>query len=188
MAQLVVIASVTIDGVAQAPGRRDEDTRGGFEEGGWAVPYSDSVAVERAGKGMAETSALLFGRRTYEDFHAVWPSRRDGNPFTEMLDRTPKYVVSGTLTSVTWQNSVLLRHVDEIAALKERLPGAIAVLGSLRLVASLGELVDRVVLSIHPLVLGVGARLELPVGPLELVESVSTTTGVVIATFARTRP
>lgn len=188
MAQLVVNESVTLDGVVQAPGRPDEDTRGGFDRGGWGVPYTDSVAAERAMAGMAETSALLFGRQTYDGFHSFWPAQTDGNPFTDMLNRTEKYVVSSTMVEATWQNSTLLRDVDEVAAIKEKHDGSIAVLGSTRLVASLGELIDRVVLSIHPLALGTGSRLALPAGAFELESSVPTTTGVIIATYVRTKP
>jgi dihydrofolate reductase len=188
MAELVVVENVTLDGVAQAPGRADEDPRGGFTHGGWAVPYSDPAQVEQAQKAMATTSALLFGRRTYLDFHSFWPNQADGNPFTDVLNETPKYVVSRTLTGTPWRNSTLLRDVTEVAALKERLPGAVVVLGSLALVGALGPLVDRFVLSVHPLALGTGQRLALPPSAFDLVSSVVTGTGVIIATYARTTP
>lgn len=188
MAELVVTESVTLDGVMQAPGRPDEDTRDGFTAGGWGVPYSDPVAMEQAGKGMADTTALLFGRRTYLDFHGFWPRRTDGNPFTAMLDETPKYVLSRTLTDLPWRNSTRLTSVGEVAALKERLTGTIAVLGSGELVASLGALVDRYTVLTHPLSLGQGRRLRLPRGAFELTGSVTTGTGVIIATYVRTTP
>lgn len=188
MAELVVTESVTLDGVMQAPGRPDEDTRDGFTAGGWGVPYSDPAAMELAGKGMANTAAMLFGRRTYQDFHGFWPNQADGNPFTAMLNETPKYVVSRSLTDPPWQNSTVLRSTDEVAALKERLTGGITVLGSGELVASLGALVDRYVLLIHPLALGRGRRLALPAGRFDLTDSVTTGTGVIIATYVRTTP
>src|SRR6185436_8380779 len=98
--EVVAVESVTLDGVMQAPARPDEDTRGGFAHGGWAVPYNDPVMMQAMGEGMAkgrETGgALLFGRRTYEDFFAVWP-KRGNNPFTEVLNRSQKYVASRTL-------------------------------------------------------------------------------------------
>jgi dihydrofolate reductase len=186
MAELVVTENVTLDGVMQGPGRADEDTRGGFSAGGWGVPYMDAVAMEHAGKGMATTSALLFGRRTYLDFHSFWPAQADGNPFTEVLNETRKYVVSRTLASLPWQNSTLLSGVDEVAELKATLDGDIVVLGSGELVRSLGSLVDRFVLSIHPLALGSGQRLTLSPGRFQLASSAVTGTGVIIATYVRT--
>jgi dihydrofolate reductase len=188
MAELQVVENVTLDGVMQAPGDADEDTRDGFPHGGWAVPYADPIAMEHAGKGMAETSALLFGRRTFVSFREVWPRRTDGNPFTTMLNETRKYVVSTTLTDLAWQNSALLSSVDEVAALKERLDGQIVVLGSGALVRALGALVDGFTLSIHPLALGTGQRLALPGAAFRLTTSVTTGTGVIIASYARTTP
>src|ERR1700680_1600708 len=93
MSKVVAFTSLTLDGVMQAPGRPDEDRRGGFEHGGWATPYADSVLGSVAGESMADTGALLFGRRTYQDFYAVWPNRTD-NPFTAVLNNTLKYVAS----------------------------------------------------------------------------------------------
>jgi dihydrofolate reductase len=102
----------------QAPGRSDEDPRGGFEHGGWAVPYqaTGSLMGERTG----ETGALLFGRRTYEDFAGFWPNQRD-NPYTEVLNNTPKYVASTTLNEpLRWRNFRLLNGdaADAVAGLK----------------------------------------------------------------------
>ena len=82
MSKVVVFTNLTLDGVMQAPGRPDEDRRGGFEHGGWATPYA---AMAEARESTATTSALLLGRRTYEDFYAVWPNRTD-NPYTEVLN------------------------------------------------------------------------------------------------------
>src|SRR5205823_7891729 len=97
--KVVVFTNLTLDGVMQAPGRPDEDPRGGFEHGGWATPYS---AMESAGDSKANT-ALLLGRRTYEDFYTVWPNRTD-NPFTEVLNNTQKYVASTSLSEpLTWR-------------------------------------------------------------------------------------
>src|SRR5436190_8128481 len=88
MSRVVVVNNVTLDGVMQAPARPDEDRRGGFDRGGWALPYNDAVMAERMGQGMAQGGSLLLGRRTYEDFYRVWPSRT-GNPYTEVLT-TPR--------------------------------------------------------------------------------------------------
>ena len=159
MSRVVVTNSVTLDGVMQAPGRPDEDARGGFEHGGWAVPYSDPEMLRLMGDRMSETGFLLFGRRTYEDFAGFWPHQTDGNPFTEMLDNTPKFVVSTTLTEpLPWKNSALLDGdaADAVADLRQRPGRDIAVLGSGVLVQSLmrRNLVDEYNLLVHPLVLG----------------------------------
>ena len=189
MSKLVVINHVTLDGVMQAPGRADEDTRGGFEHGGWAQPNNDEVMGRKMGEGMAEGGPLLFGRRTYEDFYGFWPNQAD-NPYTEVLNRVEKYVVSTSLSEpLPWSNSTLLSGVEAVAQLKERAGKAIGVLGSGELVQSLLRhgLVDELLLMIHPLVLGKGRRLFPQDGPpatFRLADSVTTTTGVVIATYA----
>src|SRR5216684_7955858 len=139
MSKVVVFESLTLDGVMQAPGRPDEDRRGGFEHGGWALPYSDPAMGKAAGESMATTRALLFGRRTYEDFYAVWPNRTD-NPFTEVLNKTPKYVASTTLREpLPWSNSTLLKGdaADSIGRLKHETGGDIVILGSGDLIRSL---------------------------------------------------
>jgi dihydrofolate reductase len=189
MSKVVVVESVTLDGVMQAPGRPDEDTRGGFEHGGWAVPYSDEVMGKAMGEGMANTGAMLLGRRTYEDFAGYWPRQAD-NPITEHLNRAQKYVVSGSLHEpLPWQNSTLVDGdpIEEVARLKKESVGNLSVLGSGVLVRSLARhgLVDEYVLLIHPLVLGIGSRLfgDHEVGALRLVDSATTTTGVLIATY-----
>jgi len=190
MRRVVVTTSVTLDGVMQAPGRADEDVRGGFEHGGWALPYDDEVKAKAMGSGMAQTGAMLFGRRTYDDFYGVWP-HRTGNPFTGFLNSVQKYVASRTLTEpLRWQNSTLLKGdaADSVAALKQQPGPDIAVIGSGELARSLAlrGLVDEYVLLIHPLVLGSGRRLfneGTPPARLRLISSVSTGTGVIIATY-----
>ena len=188
MGKIVVFMSLTLDGVMQAPGRSDEDIRGGFKHGGWALPYADSVTGSLAGRSMGGPGGLLLGRRTYEDFFKVWPNRTD-NPFTEVLNKTQKYVASKTLEEpLPWINSTLLNGdaVEAVALLKKRLD--LVVLGSGELVQSLirAHLIDEYILLIHPLVLGSGRRLFSEGGPtvsLRLVDSKPTTTGVVIATY-----
>lgn len=190
MSKIVVFESLTLDGVMQAPGRADEDRRGGFEHGGWALPYSDPAVGKAAGESMATTRALLFGRRTYEDFYAVWPNRTD-NPFTEVLNNTPKYVASTTLHHpLPWINSTLLKGdaADSVARLKEDPENDLVILGSGELVKSLmrRNLIDQYILLIHPLILGSGRRLFTDGGSsanLKLVDSKTTTTGVLIATY-----
>lgn len=195
MGQVVVVENVTLDGVMQSPGGADEDVRGGFRFGGWAHPYADRVMAERMGRGMGEDGGLLFGRRTYEQFHAFWSKQTDGNPYTEVLNRKRKYVASRTLTEpLPWENSTLLRGdaAGAVAALKREVEGHLVVLGSGELVRSLAAagLVDVYTLSIHPLTLGAGRKLfgegEEAYGTLELVEALPTTTGVIIATYRPT--
>jgi dihydrofolate reductase len=189
VSRIVAFESVTLDGVMQAPGRADEDRRGGFEHGGWATPYADPMMWEHMSSGGG--GALLFGRRTYEDFFAVWPDQPD-NPFTPVLNATLKHVASRTLSEpLPWEHSHLLRGdaVDAVAGLREQ-PGEddVMILGSGELVRSLlpHRLIDEFVLLIHPLVLGSGTRLfgdGAPTSPFRLVESKATTTGVIIATY-----
>jgi len=188
--RVVVFMSVTLDGVIQAPARPDEDIRGGFEHGGWAVPYADEVMGKAAGEGMARPGSLLLGRRTYEDFFTVWPNRTD-NPYTEVLNKRTKYVASRTVQEpLPWKNSTLLKGdaAEAVARLKKQPGGDVMVLGSGELVQSLmrSNLIDEYILLIHPLVLGSGRRLFSDGGPpatLRLVDNKTTTTGVVIATY-----
>jgi dihydrofolate reductase len=189
MTRIVVFESLSLDGVMQAPGRPDEDVRSGFTHGGWAIPYADPAMGKVAAESMATTGALLFGRRTYEDFYSVWPHRKD-NPFTDVLNNTVKYVASTTLKEpLPWSNSVLLKGdaANAVAELKAQPGKDIVVLGSGALLQSLmtHNLIDEYVLQIHPLVLGSGSRLfnDGPFATLRLVGSTTTTTGVVIATY-----
>ncbi len=192
MSKVVVFMNLTLDGVMQAPGRPDEDRRGEFEHGGWATPYATMEAAEES---MAYTGALLLGRRTYEDFYAVWPNRTD-NPFTAVLNNTQKYVASTTLEEpLSWSNSTLLKGdaAEAVARLKEELGKDLVILGSGELVQSLmrRNLVDEYVLLIHPLILGSGRRLFADGGAfaaLRLVGTKTTTTGVVIATYELAEP
>ena len=189
MPKIVVFEILSLDGVMQAPGRPDEDVRGGFAHGGWAIPYADPAMGKVIAESMATTGALLFGRRTYEDFYAVWPHRTD-NPFTEVLNNTPKYVASTTLKEpLPWSNSTLLKGdaAEAVAELKAQPGKDIVVLGSGALLQSLmrRNLIDQYVLQIHPLVLGSGSRLfnDGLFATLRLVGTTTTTTGVVIATY-----
>jgi dihydrofolate reductase len=146
---------------------------------------------QKAAEGMAGTDAFLFGRRTYEDFASVWPNMPEDNPFATVLNERPKYVVSTTLRErLSRANSTLLEGDlgETVTALKGRHGNDIVILGSGELVRSLKErgLVDRFVLWIHPLVLGSGRRLVtdgLSTASLRLVDTTTTTTGVVIATY-----
>ena len=195
MGKVVVVNNVTLDGVMQAPARPDEDTRGGFTHGGWAIPYNDAVMGQMMGERMAQPGSLLLGRRTYMDFFAVWPNRTD-NPFTPVLNATQKYVASTTLAEpLPWSNSTLLKGdvAEAVARLKEQPAQNLGILGSGALIQTLirHNLIDEFVLLIHPLVLGIGRRL-FPDGvapaTLRLVNAVPTTTGVIIATYQLADP
>jgi dihydrofolate reductase len=197
MRKLIVINHLTLDGVMQAPARPDEDRRGGFEHGGWAIPGNDAVLVNAMGAaGMGAGGPLLLGRVTYEDLFGFWPHQTD-NPFTEALNNIQKYVASTSLREpLPWHNSTLLQGdvAEAVARLKEEPGQDIAVMGSGGLVQSLmrHDLVDEYLLMIHPLVLGTGRRLFEHGGAfsrLVLVDAKTTTTGVVVATYrAAERP
>ena len=187
MGKLVVFNHLTLDGVMQAPGRPDEDRRGGFAHGGWAAPRMDPAMAGAVGQGTWE---FLFGRRTYEDFASFWPHQPEENPFAAALNDGRKYVASRTLREpLAWRNSTLLTGdaAEAVAGLKEQ-GKDLLVFGSGELIQSLmrRDLVDKYVLLIHPLVLGSGRRL-FPDGgapaALRLVDAKPTPTGVVIATY-----
>jgi dihydrofolate reductase len=192
MSKIIVFNSVTLDGVMQGPGRPDEDRRGGFTHGGWAAPYADEESAKLATEGMETTGAMLFGRRTYEDLLSHW--NKAGGPFKQMLNDTPKYVASTTLTEpLPWPNSSLLEGelAKAVAALREKAGKDIVILGSGQVVRKLlaEQLVDQLILLIHPLVLGDGQRLFEDEGPdavFELADTRTTTTGVIVATYRRT--
>jgi dihydrofolate reductase len=189
--KVVVTNHLTLDGVMQAPMAPDEDRRDGFEHGGWAARNADEVMGQAMGEGIAQGGALLFGRRTYEHMAAFWPHQTDGNPYTAVLNERQKYVASRTLQGpLEWRNSTVLEGdgADAVAALREQPGKNLSVLGSGELVQALmrRNLVDEYVLLIHPVVLGTGRRM-FPDGgapaTLRLVDTTTTTTGVVIATY-----
>lgn len=179
MGKITVICNLTLDGVMQAPGRPDEDTRDGFEYGGWAVPYSGDAMGRLLGDGPG-AGGLLLGRRTYEGFAEFWP-KQEANPYTEALNRQQKYVVSTSLTDpLPWANSTVVKAAD-VAELKR--DKDLLILGSGELINSIPKLIDEYKLLIHPLALGTGRRLFNSHQELKLMDTVTTTTGVVIATY-----
>lgn len=197
MGRIVVMNHVTLDGVMQGPGRPEEDTRGGFALGGWgsrsATP--DDATGKAMGERMAAGGGLagwLFGRWTYESLLSTWNDR--GGPFKDALNNSPKYVASTTLQEpLPWPNTTLLHGgvSDAVGALKAQSGGVLAIMGSGVLIGSLmaAGLIDEYLLMIHPLVLGTGRRL-FPAGvhaSLRLAHSVTTATGVVIATYEPAR-
>ncbi len=194
MGKVIVLNHITLDGVMQGPGRPDEDTRDGFERGGWGIPGGDEAMVAKMGDRMGGDHAFLFGRRTYEDLLASWNAR--GGPFKDALNNTRKYVASSNpATRLDWPNSTLLR--DDIPAavadLKESSGTNLVIMGSGVLIGALmaADLIDEYLLMIHPLVLGSGRRLFAGGTPasLRLVDSKVTTKGVIMATYQPgTRP
>lgn len=190
MSKVVAMEHLTFDGVMQGPGRPEEDRRDGFEYGGWGNMGNDPAMMEVQGKRMGQAWSLLLGRTTYEDFADYWPKQSD-NPFTEALNRVQKFVASTTLTEpLPWQNSTLLEGdaADAVARLKKERDDTLVIFGSGVLVQSLmrRDLIDEYVLMIRPLVLGQGRRLfpdGSPYTTLSLVEEVTTSTGVIIATY-----
>lgn len=192
MGKVIVMNGITLDGVMQSPGRPDEDTRDGFEHGGWAVPYSDEATVAKMGERMGEDRAWLFGRRTYEQLLASWNER--GGPFKDALNDTRKFVASSNPAArLDWPNSSLV-YGDvpaAVAELKESSPANLVIMGSGILIGSLmaADVIDEYLLIIAPLVLGTGRRLFAGgvQASLRLVESVATGTGVLMATYERAR-
>jgi dihydrofolate reductase len=188
--KLVVVNHVSLDGVMQAPGRADEDARGGFTHGGWATPRSDEVVGRALGEHMSHSSGLLFGRRTYDDVLGHW-NRQPDPVFTPALNSATKYVASRTLREpLPWPNSVLLEGgvVDAVRALKDQPGEELVVMGSGELVQALlpHALIDEYLLLIHPILLGSGRRL-FPEGisalTLRLVGSVTAPSGVLAVTY-----
>ncbi len=190
--RILVVNHITLDGVIQAPGRPDEDTRGGFRHGGWAASRSDDPALQQAVAQRLGTPgrSWLFGHRTYDILLASWNEK--GGPYKDTLNDAPKYVVSSdAATELAWPNSTLL-HGDvsrEVADLKQRSPGDLVIMGSAELVRSLlpHGLIDELFLMIHPLVLGSGVRLfeaSDDVTALRLDECTATTQGVLLSSYA----
>ncbi|WP_340536911.1 dihydrofolate reductase family protein [Nocardioides sp. GXZ039] len=190
MGTIKAFESITLDGVMQAPGRADEDTRGGFAHGGWADGFADEVSMKFAGEGMSQKGAMLFGRRTYDDLLGFWSAMGEDNPFTAHLLATPKYVVSRSEEPLTFANSTLLtgEATETVGRLRSEDDTPLTILGSGELVRALhaAGLIDVITLMVHPIVLGSGTRL-FDAGEradLHLTRSVQTTTGVVIAEYA----
>jgi dihydrofolate reductase len=191
MSKIIVFMNLTLDGVMQAPGRTDEDTRNDFKHGGWATPYA-AMSSNEAGESVPNFGTLLLGRRTYESLYDYWP-KQIGNPMTEALNNMQKYVASRTLQEpLPWVNSTLLKGdvPKAVAELKAQQPENLdlVIMGSGELIQTLMQhnLIDRYVLMIHPLVLGSGQRLfreESPFATLQLISAKATHTGVVVATY-----
>ena len=191
--RIVLSDFMSLDGVVQAPGGRQEDAEGGFQHGGWSMRFFDGEAMGPViGEAMASTDALLFGRRTWQTMAAAWP-RRAGDPFADQMNAIPKYVASRTLTQddLDWTNSTLLPAGDALGAVRElrqREGRDIQVMGSSALAAQLigNDLVDEYRLMLEPILLGGGKRLFPDDGQarrLELISTSTSSTGVVICRY-----
>jgi dihydrofolate reductase len=190
MGKLVVGTFLTLDGVMQGPGGPEEDTEGGFEHGGWSVPYwGDDRMGQFMDESMQKADAVLLGRKTYEIFAAHWPNVGDDDPMAAKLNSVQKYVASTTLDDVEWRNSTLIKGdvAEEVAKLKDE-TAEIQVPGSQQLIQTLlkHDLVDEYRLWFFPIVLGTGKRLfadgTVPTN-LKLVKTETSSTGVAMNTY-----
>jgi dihydrofolate reductase len=193
MGKLVVGTFVTLDGVMQAPGGPNEDRDGGFQHGGWLVPYFDEKFVGIMTEWTKRAGAFLLGRKTYEIFAASWPKSTDpADEIAKVLNTRPKFVASRTLDKVTWSNSHLLKGdvAEEVAKLKVQNDGEIQVHGSSDLLQTLFKhnLIDTLRIWQFPVVLGTGKRLfgegTIP-GSFRLVDTQHTATGAVLHVYER---
>jgi dihydrofolate reductase len=194
MRKLIVNEFMSLDGVVQAPGAANEDGSGGFDHGGWHLRYFDDLSQKRVLESILEAGGFVLGRRTYEIFASHWPNApAEQQVIAEPLNTKPKYVASTTLTDpLEWQSSTVLQGALEeaVTALKQEDGGDLHVIGSAQLVRSLLEhdLVDELRLTIDPVVLGGGKGIFPADGTLrrlQLVESEASSTGVILATYAR---
>ena len=195
--KLTTVTHVTVDGVMQGLGGPDEDRRGGFERGGWALPLFnvDKEGTTYVGEVFARADAFLFGRRTYEIFAGSWGTWEDpgDSPIWTALNTKPKYVASNTLTDVRWTDTTVLSGdlAVAIGELKATPDGEIQIHGSGNLIRWLldNQLVDEMILLTYPMIVGQGTRLFPDSGQdvaLELVESRSTPKGVAVHVYRPT--
>ncbi len=192
--KLTTTTNVSVDGVMQGLGGPDEDRRGGFERGGWALPLFDNEAATFVNQVYQRADAFLFGRRTYEIFAGYWGVMADSvNPIAGALNTRPKYVASTTLSDPQWADTTVLSGdvAAAIGELKAKPAGELQVHGSGNLVRWLfdNQLVDEITLLTYPVVIGQGTRLFPDTGPdtaLELVESRATPSGVTIQVYRPT--
>ena len=196
--KLTTITHVSVDGVMQGLGGPDEDRRGGFERGGWAIPLFDNEAATFLDQVFERADAFLFGRRTYEIFAGSWGTgswgaNQGNNPISVALNTRPKYVASTTLTDPQWADTTVLSGdvAAAVGELKAKPAAELQMHGSGSLVRWLleNELVDEVTLLTYPAVIGQGTRLFPDNGPdtaLDLVESRATPSGVTIQVYRPT--
>ncbi|MEO6490294.1 MAG: dihydrofolate reductase family protein [Ferruginibacter sp.] len=186
MRKIIVLSMITLDGVLQAPGGPDEDTSGNFQYGGWVAPYGDEVYGKTVEKEMKPAEYLL-GRKTFEIWENYWPEHAD---FWPGINDGKKYVMSGSRKKSDWKNSFFLNSLADIEKLKNSTGPDLQVWGSSELIQLLfkNDLVDELKLKIHPLILGKGKNLfrnaTIPAA-FTLIESIVTSTGVIIANYNR---
>ena len=155
MGRIVITEFISLDGVIEAPGGGE-----GFKYDGWTFEFDRGEEGEKFKLDETRaTAALLLGRRTYEGFAGAWPSRE--GEFADLFNSMPKYVVSTTLDHADWNNTTILRSVDDVAKAKDDVEGELVVHGSAQLVQGLLEhdLVDELRLMVFPIILGTGKRL-----------------------------
>jgi dihydrofolate reductase len=194
MRKIIAITHVTLDGVMQAPGGPEEDTRNGFTYGGWSMPYGDDISGRAIGEIVAGDFSLLLGRRTYEIFASYWPAH-DDNPIGRAFNKATKYVVTRSLDRLDWRNSqkidgdavVAVRHLKASPGPKLHIWGS----GDLLQTLIAADLVDEYRIWIYPVVLGKGKRLfenGVPPRALTLVDSRRTSDGVLLNTYRPVGP
>lgn len=189
MRKIIVQEFLTLDGVMQAPGGPEEDTSNDFTWGGWTAPYLAEVnqAAERFMVKVMSSSDLLLGRKTFDIFADYWPKHADGWPG---INEVTKYVVSSTMVQPEWNNSVVLKNMEDIKQLKQSKGGELKVIGSGQLAQSLfkHDLVDQMRLMIFPLTLGTGKRLfgegTIPAA-FKMSDSLITVNGVIFVDYER---
>ena len=198
MRKIIVSEFMSLDGVMQAPGGKDEDTDGGFTQGGWTWPYFHDDIGAKFFEAMSGSDALLLGRKTWQIHGGAFEPMQPGDPFGDIMNAMPKYVVSTTLTDANaWRNSTLISGdensiVEQIRALKEQPGKNIVIDGSSVLVHSLAEndLIDEYRLVVYPVVLGGGKRVfaDGTRRNLRLVEARPLPSGVVLTHYTVERP
>jgi dihydrofolate reductase len=195
--RIVISEFISLDGVVQGPGGPEEDTDGGFEHGGWSMPFFDAdVMGATIAEVSARTDALLYGRRTWQTMAGAWPERA-GDPFADWINAVDKYVVSDTLseTDLAWGPTTVIRGadlIDAVTALRQRPGRDVNVMGSSQLARSLleADLVDELNLMIEPIVLGGGKTIFPSDGRarrFELVAATTAPTGVQVCRYERVR-
>ncbi|WP_426566655.1 dihydrofolate reductase family protein [Angustibacter sp. McL0619] len=197
MGRITITTFVSLDGIAQGPGGPEEDRSGGFDRGGWSVPFGDEDFGTFVTGVFEHASAFLLGRRTYDIFAGYWPEHDDEtDPIPNKLNRLPKYVASSTLTAPTWQGTTVLAPDDlagRVARLRAETDDELQVHGSLGLAQWLlaNALVDEHHVLTFPVVVGAGRRLfadGAPATAMQLSNLSSTAAGVVIASYRPTGP
>lgn len=185
--KVIVLTFLSLDGVMQAPGGPTEDTSGGFQYGGWTVPYFDDFSGKIMGKQMKGTYDLLLGRKTYDIFAGYWPEHSEGWP---QVNRITKYVISKTLKKPTWEHTVVIKDIEGLKRLKNSKGPTLQVYGSGNLIQTLlkNDLVSELWLKIFPVIIGKAKRLfdtgTIPAA-FTLIDTKTSPSGVIIASYKR---